>query len=75
MSVYYNYIFNKKALISRLIKEVNVMQHLSEQEIKRRQYREELYAMGINPYPAEMFVINTIFMSEIYNYIFRQISK
>jgi lysyl-tRNA synthetase class 2 len=35
------------------------MQHLSEQEIIRRQYREELYAMGINPYPAEMFVINT----------------
>jgi lysyl-tRNA synthetase class 2 len=31
---------------------------LSEQEIQRRQKREELIQMGINPYPAEMFESN-----------------
>ncbi|TDB63740.1 lysine--tRNA ligase [Arundinibacter roseus] len=31
---------------------------LSEQEILRRQKREELMRMGINPYPAEEFVVN-----------------
>jgi lysyl-tRNA synthetase, class II len=31
---------------------------LSEQEIQRRQKREELMQMGINPYPAEMFESN-----------------
>mgnify|MGYP001165588939 FL=1 len=35
------------------------MQHLSEQEIIRRQYLEEIQAMGINPYPAEAFDVNT----------------
>ena len=34
------------------------MQLLSEQELERRKDREELYAMGINPYPAESFPIN-----------------
>ena len=28
--------------------------HLSEQEIQRRQEREELKKMGIDPYPAEL---------------------
>lgn len=32
---------------------------LSEQELLRRQKREELMAMGIDPYPAEGFVTNT----------------
>ncbi len=32
---------------------------LSEQEILRRQKREQLMAMGINPYPAEEFSTNT----------------
>lgn len=32
--------------------------HLSEQEIFRRQEREELMALGINPYPSEIFEIN-----------------
>jgi len=32
---------------------------LSEQEILRRQKREELIRMGIEPYPAEEFVVNT----------------
>ena len=32
--------------------------HLSEQEIQRRQEREELKKMGIDPYPAELFEIN-----------------
>lgn len=31
---------------------------LSEQEVLRRQKREELMAMGIDPYPAEMFEVN-----------------
>ncbi|MFT6964370.1 MAG: lysyl-tRNA synthetase class 2, partial [Flammeovirgaceae bacterium] len=33
------------------------MQHLSEQEQLRRQKREELMKMGINPYPAEVYEI------------------
>lgn len=32
---------------------------LSEQEINRRQKREELMRMGIDPYPAELFDVNT----------------
>lgn len=32
--------------------------HLSEQEIFRRQEREELMALGINPYPSDIFEIN-----------------
>ena len=32
---------------------------LSEQEIIRRQSREELIKLGINPYPADLFEINT----------------
>ncbi|PTB91256.1 lysine--tRNA ligase, partial [Marivirga lumbricoides] len=31
---------------------------LSEQEIERRKSREELHAMGINPYPAPTFEVN-----------------
>ncbi|WP_332910331.1 lysine--tRNA ligase [Algoriphagus boritolerans] len=34
------------------------MQLLSEQELQRRKDREELMALGINPYPAESFPIN-----------------
>lgn len=34
------------------------MQLLSEQELERRKDREELYSLGINPYPAESYVIN-----------------
>lgn len=34
------------------------MQVLSEQEIERRKDREELMQLGINPYPAESFLIN-----------------
>jgi lysyl-tRNA synthetase, class II len=33
--------------------------HLSEQEIIRRQSLEELIKLGINPYPADLFEINT----------------
>jgi lysyl-tRNA synthetase, class II len=32
---------------------------LSEQELLRRQKLEELYKMGVNPYPAELFEVNT----------------
>ena len=34
------------------------MQHLSEQEIRRREELEELRKLGINPYPSETFEIN-----------------
>lgn len=34
------------------------MQHLNEQEIQRRQKREQLMALGIDPYPAESFEVN-----------------
>ncbi len=34
------------------------MQQLSEQEILRRQKREELQKLGIDPYPAELFEVN-----------------
>lgn len=33
--------------------------HLSEQEIIRRQYLDELRAMGVDPFPAEAFSVNT----------------
>lgn len=33
--------------------------HLSEQEIIRRQSLEELIKLGINPYPADLFEVNT----------------
>ena len=32
--------------------------HLSEQEIQRRNEREALLDMGIDPYPAEIFPVN-----------------
>ena len=32
--------------------------HLSEQEILRRQEREDLIKLGIEPYPSELFVVN-----------------
>ena len=35
------------------------MQILSEQEIRRREEREELKKMGINPYPSESYAITT----------------
>ncbi len=35
------------------------MQQLSEQEINRRNEREELERLGINPYPSETFPVNT----------------
>ncbi len=43
------------------------MQHLSEQEIIRRQYLDELKAIGISPYPAEAFEVNA-FASDIKNH-------
>jgi len=41
---------------------------LSEQEILRRQKREELIRMGIEPYPAEEFVVNTYAADILKNY-------
>jgi lysyl-tRNA synthetase, class II len=41
---------------------------LSEQEILRRQKREELMAMGIDPYPAEMFDVNASAADILKNY-------
>lgn len=34
-------------------------EHYSELEIQRRQSLEELYKLGINPYPAELYPVNT----------------
>jgi lysyl-tRNA synthetase, class II len=41
---------------------------LSEQELQRRQKREELYAMGIDPYPAEQFESNVTALDINQNY-------
>ncbi len=42
--------------------------HLSEQEILRREKREQLMEMGINPYPAEMFKVNANSYDILKNY-------
>ncbi len=44
------------------------MQLLSEQEIKRREKREELIKMGIDPYPAEQFKVNVAINDILKNY-------
>ena len=44
------------------------MQLLSEQEIKRREKREELLKMGIEPYPAEQFKVNASTHDILKNY-------
>ncbi len=44
------------------------MQLLSEQEIKRREKREELLKMGIEPYPAEQFKVNVGINDILKNY-------
>jgi lysyl-tRNA synthetase class 2 len=44
------------------------MQHLSEQEIIRRQKLEELQQLGINPYPAELFEVNVQSADILQNY-------
>ena len=42
------------------------MQHLSEQEIKRRQKLEELEKLGIEAYPSELFDV-TFYAKEIHD--------
>jgi lysyl-tRNA synthetase, class II len=42
--------------------------HLSEQEIIRRQKREELLKMSINPYPSEPFVVDVTAKDILQNY-------
>lgn len=42
--------------------------HLSEQEIVRRQEREELQKLGINPYPSETFEVNVTARGILENY-------
>ncbi|MCU0356726.1 MAG: lysine--tRNA ligase [Cyclobacteriaceae bacterium] len=42
--------------------------HLSEQEIIRRQAKEELEKLGINPYPAELFEVNASAADILENY-------
>jgi len=44
------------------------MQHLSEQEILRRNKREELMKLGINPYPAETYEVNASIKDILQNY-------
>lgn len=42
--------------------------HLSEQEIVRRQAREELMELGTNPYPSELFEVNVTTKDILDNY-------
>jgi lysyl-tRNA synthetase class 2 len=42
--------------------------HLSEQEVIRRQAREEIQALGINPYPSELFEVNATSKDILQNY-------
>src|SRR5436189_629665 len=42
--------------------------HLSEQEILRRQAREELMKLGIDPYPAELFKVDVSAKDILQNY-------
>lgn len=44
------------------------MQHLSEQEILRRNKREELMKLGIDPYPAETYEVNASIKDILSNY-------
>jgi len=44
------------------------MQHLSEQEVLRRNKREELMKLGIDPYPAETFEVNVSIADILKNY-------
>ena len=44
------------------------MQHLSEQEILRRNKREELMKLGIDPYPAETYEVNASIKDILNNY-------
>jgi lysyl-tRNA synthetase class 2 len=44
------------------------MQLLSEQEIKRREKREELMKMGIEPYPADLYKVNVTARDILKNY-------
>jgi lysyl-tRNA synthetase class 2 len=47
----------------------NYMTHLSEHEIQRRQALEELISMGIDPYPAEGFMVNSSSAAILGNYL------
>lgn len=47
----------------------NYMTHLSEHEIQRRQALEELISMGIDPYPAEGFMVNSSSSAILGNYL------
>lgn len=44
------------------------MSHLSEHEVQRRQALEELISLGIDPYPAEDFQVNTTSVSILSGY-------
>jgi lysyl-tRNA synthetase class 2 len=41
---------------------------LSEQELRRREEREELIKMGIDPYPADLFEVNATSDDILKNY-------
>lgn len=44
------------------------MQNLSEPEVQRRQKREELMKLGIDPYPAELYEVNVTARDILQNY-------
>ncbi|MEM7107357.1 MAG: lysine--tRNA ligase [Bacteroidota bacterium] len=47
--------------------------HLSEQEIVRRQAKEELEKLGVNPYPSELWKVNVSIKEILQNYEKRKI--
>ncbi|UZR96017.1 lysine--tRNA ligase [Chondrinema litorale] len=49
------------------------MQHLSEQEIQRREKRQKLMELGIDPYPADSFTVNVQAKDILENYERRKI--
>ncbi|MBT33481.1 MAG: lysine--tRNA ligase [Thalassobius sp.] len=49
------------------------MQHLSEQEIQRREKRQKLMELGIDPYPADSFPVNVQAKDILENYERRKI--
>jgi lysyl-tRNA synthetase class 2 len=45
------------------------MTHLSEHEIQRRQALQELFSLGIDPFPAEVFEVNNSAKNIVQNYL------
>ncbi len=57
-----------KVTFAKIVKDIMSTQHLSEQEIIRREKLEELKKLGINAYPGALYPVNTtsLFIKENY---------